>query len=101
MQSATFGPTPTKLAHKYLFASKGIRILRQDIVETILSFIISANNNIPRIQGILNRIAPQGHFPTIEELTKLTENACHTYQLSFVLLLLEMQNFQISLGIFF
>ena len=52
----------------------GIRILRQDIVETILSFIISANNNIPRIQGILNRIAPQGHFPTIEELTKFTEN---------------------------
>lgn len=51
----------------------GIRILRQDIVETIISFIISANNNIPRIQGILNKIAPQGIFPQIVDLAKLTE----------------------------
>ena len=51
----------------------GIRILRQDIVETIISFIISANNNIPRIQGILNRIAPNGKFPTLSELSKITE----------------------------
>ena len=29
----------------------GIRILNQDLIETILSFIISANNNIPRIKG--------------------------------------------------
>ena len=32
---------------------KGIRILNQDLWETIISFIISANNNIPRIQGII------------------------------------------------
>lgn len=31
----------------------GIRILRQDIWETIVSFIISANNNIPRIKKII------------------------------------------------
>lgn len=31
----------------------GIRILHQDIWETIISFIISANNNIPRIKKIL------------------------------------------------
>ncbi len=34
----------------------GIRILRQDLWETIVSFIISANNNIPRIQGIVERL---------------------------------------------
>ena len=32
---------------------KGIRILNQDLWETIISFIISANNNIPRIKGII------------------------------------------------
>jgi len=31
----------------------GIRILRQDLFETIISFIISANNNIPRIKKII------------------------------------------------
>ena len=36
---------------------KGIRILRQDLWETIISFIISANNNIPRIKGIIERMA--------------------------------------------
>lgn len=36
---------------------KGIRILKQDLWETLLSFIISANNNIPRIKIIIERIA--------------------------------------------
>ncbi len=35
---------------------KGIRILKQDPFETIISFIVSANNNIPRIKGILERV---------------------------------------------
>lgn len=35
----------------------GIRILRQDLWETILSFIISQNNNIPRIKGCINRLS--------------------------------------------
>ena len=34
----------------------GIRILRQDFFEALISFIISANNNIPRIQGIIDRL---------------------------------------------
>ena len=61
---------------------KGIRILNQDLWETIISFIISANNNIPRIKGIIERISKkygktikwQGKeyytFPTPEELSK-------------------------------
>jgi N-glycosylase/DNA lyase len=36
--------------------SKGIRMLRQDCFETIISFIISANNNIPRIKKIIERL---------------------------------------------
>ena len=36
---------------------KGIRMLNQDLWENIISFIISANNNIPRIKGIIERIS--------------------------------------------
>ncbi len=61
----------------------GIRILNQDLWETIISFIISANNNIPRIKGIIERIAKRyGNeiiyngesyytFPTVEELSNV------------------------------
>ena len=61
---------------------KGIRILNQDLWETLISFIISANNNIPRIKGILDRISKvygnklqwEGKayytFPTPEALSK-------------------------------
>ncbi len=60
----------------------GIRLLNQDLWETIISFIISANNNIPRIKGIIERISKaygneiefEGKkyytFPTPEELSK-------------------------------
>ena len=59
---------------------KGIRILRQDPWETLCSFIISQNNNIPRIKGIINRLCENfgekingGYsFPTAEKISKLT-----------------------------
>ena len=35
---------------------KGIRILKQDQTETLFSFIISQNNNIPRIKGSLEKM---------------------------------------------
>lgn len=35
----------------------GIRILKQDLWETLISFIISANNNIPRIKSIIERMS--------------------------------------------
>lgn len=37
--------------------SKGLRILRQDKTECLLSFIVSQQNNIPRIKGILSRLS--------------------------------------------
>ena len=63
---------------------KGIRILNQDLWETIISFIISANNNIPRIKGIIERLSKKygkeidwnGNkyytFPTAEQLKDAT-----------------------------
>ena len=35
----------------------GIRILRQDFWEALVSFIISQNNNIPRIKGCIEKLA--------------------------------------------
>ena len=58
---------------------KGIRILRQDPLEMLISFIISANNNIPRIKGTIEKIC-EGYgekhedyyaFPSFEALKKI------------------------------
>lgn len=65
-------------------AGEGIRLLNQDLWETIVSFIISANNNIPRIKGIIERLSAkygkeiifEGKsyytFPTPSELSRVT-----------------------------
>ena len=60
--------------------SSGIRILRQDPFETLISFIISQNNNIPRISGIISRLCESfgdnignGYsFPSAEKLKDIT-----------------------------
>ena len=58
----------------------GIRVLHQDFFEVLLSFIISQNNNIPRIRGIVERLceglgeplAEVGYaFPTPQALASL------------------------------
>lgn len=36
--------------------SSGIRLLKQDLFETVISFIVSANNNIPRIKKCIENI---------------------------------------------
>ena len=41
---------------KATFFAPGIRILKQDTWEALCSFIISQNNNIPRIKGIIKRL---------------------------------------------
>lgn len=60
--------------------SRGIRILKQQPFETLISFIISQNNNIPRIAGIITRLCESfgtrldnGYsFPTVQQLGGLT-----------------------------
>jgi N-glycosylase/DNA lyase len=47
----------------------GIHILKQDPWETLVSFIISQNNNIPRIKLIINRLVEHfGQFPNPSDL---------------------------------
>lgn len=62
-------------------AYPGIRILRQDSWEALCSFIISQNNNIPRIKGIIERLCTtfgedlgnaDFSFPSAEKLAVLT-----------------------------
>lgn len=58
----------------------GIRILRQNSWEALCSFIISQNNNIPRITGIISRlcesfgekVGDDYSFPTYESMKNLT-----------------------------
>ncbi len=45
-----------KILKTCIEAGRGIRILRQELWETIVSFIISANNNIPRIKKIISKL---------------------------------------------
>lgn len=80
---------------KSISYGKGIRILNQDLWETIISFIISANNNIPRIKGIIDRMSERyGNkiifegkeyytFPTIDELSKASVEDLRALGLGF------------------
>lgn len=64
---------------------KGVRILKQNPLETLFSFIVSQNNNIPRIKGIIERLcAALGElktfmgeiyytFPTAEKMAQMDE----------------------------
>lgn len=60
---------------------KGLRVLRQEPFETLISFIISANNNIPRISGIIERLCAvcwpdhpnPAPFPSPEQIAALSE----------------------------
>lgn len=73
----------------------GIRILKQDLWETLISFIISANNNIPRIKGIIEKLSKQygkeikyngksyWTFPNIEDLSKASVDDLRKLGLGF------------------
>ena len=61
--------------------SAGIRILKQEPWETLCSFIISQNNNIPRIKGIIDRLCSEFgqeikencfSFPSAEKISTLS-----------------------------
>lgn len=73
----------------------GIRILNQNNWEALISFIISANNNIPRIKGIIEKISKKYGkkivwndkeyytFPTPEELSKASVKDLRNLGLGF------------------
>lgn len=88
-----------KKVDKYLEESinfgSGIRILNQDLWEMLISFIISANNNIPRIKGIIERMSKKYGkeiiynkktyytFPTAQELSKASIEDLRSLGLGF------------------
>ena len=58
--------------------SSGIRILKQEFAETVISFIISQNNNIPRIKSIIENLCQkfgkelEGGYFAFPEMSKLS-----------------------------
>lgn len=72
---------PLPYMEEAIACGKGIRILRQDHWETLICFILSANNRLPRIMGIVDRLCARlgedcgGYhaFPTPERMAR--ENA--------------------------
>lgn len=81
----------SKLQHTY----SGIRILKQDLWQAIVSFVISQNNNIPKIKTSLEKLAKLNNriikfenqsfyaFPTIEELLKKSEQELQACSLGY------------------
>lgn len=66
---------------KFFFGGNSIRILNQEPLQTIISFIVSANNNIKRIKNFLTNMSerfgerlPCGYysFPNLSQLKKAT-----------------------------
>lgn len=58
----------------------GIRILKQDMLEILIGFILSSNNNIERIKKTMQKIRTYGEnmgdyyaFPTLDRLCNITE----------------------------
>ncbi|MCQ2520359.1 MAG: 8-oxoguanine DNA glycosylase [Lachnospiraceae bacterium] len=61
---------------------QGIRILKQDLWEMIVSFMISQNNNIPRIKGSIEAICERAGIEAICESHSI-ENVAVTKKYSF------------------
>ena len=71
----------TAIEHGY-----GIRILRQDLWEIIISFIVSQNNNIPRIKNSIAKLCAltkDGSFPSATVLSQVSVEELHSYGLGY------------------
>ncbi len=60
-----------EVTKKAIEKGQGIRILKQDFFETVISFIISQNNNIPRIKGIVEKLC--------EKYGREIEKGCYAF----------------------
>ena len=63
----------------------GLRILRQDLWEVMVSFIISQQNNIPRIKGCLKKLCEinGGKFPTPNDFLNFREQDLDSVKLGY------------------
>ncbi len=77
-----------KIAVEY---SPGIRVLNQPFFETLITFIISRNNNIPRIKKIVDSMAVKYgdkkgglyRFPEPQQLSKVTRDEFRQLKMGF------------------
>lgn len=78
--------------HRAVEYGKGIRILRQEPWEAICSFIISQNNNIPRIKGLIRALSERAgekladgvySFPTAEAVAALGVDELRALKVGF------------------
>ena len=92
-------------------SQKGIRILKQDFFETLISFIISQNRNIPAIKRSIEllcescgdeRIAPDGSkyfaFPSAERIAKLSPDELDACRLGYRCRYIHETAFQVANG---
>ena len=71
--------------------SPGIRVLTQPFFETLITFIISRNNNIPRIKKIVDamartygtKVGEMYAFPTARQLAEVTEEQYSELRMGF------------------
>jgi N-glycosylase/DNA lyase len=71
----TFRAANPKLAQCVEYAP-GIRVLRQPFFETLVTFLISQNNNIPRIKGITARLC-EGLGEPLVSVAEETDNTLY------------------------
>ena len=78
--------------HRAVEYGKGIRILRQEPWEAVCSFIISQNNNIPRIKGLIRALSERAgeklegggySFPTAEAVAALGVDGLRALKVGF------------------
>ena len=86
---------PSEIMHGAVEFGQGIRILRQDGFEALCSFILSQNNNIPRIKGLIeslcrtygepfaDRYGTHYAFPTPEALAAVSEAELRALRVGF------------------
>ena len=74
---SAIGRMITESDDKYLMEAynygSGIRILKQDLFETIISFMISQNNNIPRIKSSIEKICTKAGIAIMHDEESKTE----------------------------
>jgi N-glycosylase/DNA lyase len=88
--------TEDSVMTKAIRVSGGIRILNQNKWETLISFLISQNNNIPRIKSCIERLCVEHGrrigrlkgkaiyaFPSIDRLSELRENHLDSCRLGY------------------